>query len=328
MSQLAHGRGFRRLAWITVGAVYFLILVGGIVRASGSGMGCPDWPRCFGRWIPPTSEAQLPDDYREIYAHRGYGEQPFNVLRTWTEYVNRLIGAAIGLLIFGVLVASFSYWRRDRRMIWWSLAAFVLVAVQGWLGSVVVASNLAPWMVTVHMLLALVIVGMLIYVLARSHEAPTIDLQLASRSMLGWTIVAALALSVLQVILGTQVREQIDQVALGSLERGAWVGELGGLVLVHRTLSLLLVAVIIWLWIEIRRASHPANRRNGLRRLADALVVIVGVEIVAGAVLFYFALPAALQPVHLLFGSLLVGLELAAAVVYRRATGNRAVVPL
>ena len=63
-------------------------------------MGCPDWPTCFGQWVPPTSESDLPRNYQEIYADLGYAETRFNVVKTWTEYVNRLIGVGIGLLIF------------------------------------------------------------------------------------------------------------------------------------------------------------------------------------------------------------------------------------
>ena len=77
--------GFRALVLMTIYAVYFLILVGGVVRASGAGMGCPDWPRCFGRWVPPTSEAQLPADYQAVYADHGYGEARFNVVKTWFD---------------------------------------------------------------------------------------------------------------------------------------------------------------------------------------------------------------------------------------------------
>ena len=75
---------YRRMAVITIAAVYFLILIGASVRASGAGMGCPDWPTCFGQWIPPISEAGLPSNYQEIYAELGYADTRFNVVKTWT----------------------------------------------------------------------------------------------------------------------------------------------------------------------------------------------------------------------------------------------------
>ena len=105
---------FRRIGSITIFAVYFLILVGGIVRASGAGMGCPDWPTCFGQLIPPTTEAQLPANYHEIYAERGYSDTKFNPIKTWTEYLNRLAGVTIGFLIFLTLWYSRSYLKSDK----------------------------------------------------------------------------------------------------------------------------------------------------------------------------------------------------------------------
>ena len=128
-------RGFRKLCFSTLIAVYFLILVGGIVRSSGSGMGCPDWPRCFGRWTPPTSAGQLPENYKEVnssfrekknqkFIHylRAFGfqataekmqqdksileEEDFNVTKAWIEYVNRLVGVMIGLLIVALFWKS------------------------------------------------------------------------------------------------------------------------------------------------------------------------------------------------------------------------------
>ena len=149
-------------------AVYFLILVGGIVRASGAGMGCPDWPTCFGRLIPPTEESQLPADYHERYA-LGYKNTQFNPVKTWTEYLNRLAGVTIGLLIILTAWRSRIYLKADNRFLL-SLTAFFLVGFQGWLGSTVVASNLTPLIITFHMLLALIIVALLIYILARSQK--------------------------------------------------------------------------------------------------------------------------------------------------------------
>ncbi|MFZ9140362.1 MAG: COX15/CtaA family protein, partial [Burkholderiaceae bacterium] len=110
-----------RFFWVglvTVLAVYCLILVGGTVRATGSGMGCPDWPLCFGQLIPPTSEAQLPPNWREIYSHRGYSNLPFDAVKTWTEYLNRLVGVVIGLLVISTAWLARRYRRLDPPVFW------------------------------------------------------------------------------------------------------------------------------------------------------------------------------------------------------------------
>ena len=117
---------YRRMAWITIAAVYLLILVGASVRASGAGMGCPDWPTCFGQWIPPTSEAQLPNNYQQIYAELGYAETRFNVVKTWTEYINRLTGISIGILILLTAFYSWKVRRYDNSILRASIAAFVM----------------------------------------------------------------------------------------------------------------------------------------------------------------------------------------------------------
>jgi cytochrome c oxidase assembly protein subunit 15 len=159
------------MAWITIAAVYFLILVGASVRASGAGMGCPDWPTCFGSWVPPTSEAQLPENYQEIYAELGYADTRFNVVKTWTEYANRLVGVSIGFMIFLTALFSWACREHDTSIFKASVAAFLMVGFQGWLGAKVVGSNLQPGMITLHMLMALAIVELFCMQLHRPGEA-------------------------------------------------------------------------------------------------------------------------------------------------------------
>ena len=80
---------FFRFSVLTILMTYLLIFVGGLVRVSDAGMGCPDWPKCFDRWIPPTSLDQVPLEFQD----------QFNVVLAWIEYCNRLFGAVTGLMI-------------------------------------------------------------------------------------------------------------------------------------------------------------------------------------------------------------------------------------
>ncbi|MCC6488075.1 MAG: COX15/CtaA family protein, partial [Candidatus Hydrogenedentes bacterium] len=246
---LCSPRAYRSIGTTTIAAVFFLILVGGIVRASGAGMGCPDWPKCFDRWIPPTDESQLPPDYQEIYKDRGYADTTFNAVKTWTEYINRLVGVTIGFLIFLTLLSSLGYLRSDPAVTGLSLASFLLVGFQGWLGSVVVSSNLVPYLVTLHMVLALVLVAVLILAVARSQRQTAPFASAASRPALGALLWIVLALSLVQVVLGTQVREQVDELSasLGTTDRTVWVEHFGTGFYVHRTLSLLVLALNVHL---------------------------------------------------------------------------------
>jgi cytochrome c oxidase assembly protein subunit 15 len=309
-------RGFGKLATATIGAVYFLILVGGLVRASGAGMGCPDWPRCFGSWVPPTSEAQLPANYQEIYAEHGYGETRFNAVKTWTEYVNRLIGVGIGFLVFATLVSSRRFWASRRAVVWWSLAAFLLVGFEGWLGSVVVASNLTPWVVTLHMVVALFVVAALLAALAEAEQSDLEREPVPDDLWIVRLLGVALLLSLVQIALGTQVREGVDRLMVQAPEaRATWMGSIGAVALVHRSFSLAVLAangLLVW------RLRAPASQGGRLRRYGTWLMATLVVEVAAGAGLFYFGVPAFLQPVHLLMASIACGLQLMMAIVVLR----------
>ncbi|ASJ75105.1 Heme A synthase [Granulosicoccus antarcticus IMCC3135] len=311
----------RRFWWcaaLTVATIFSLILVGGIVRATGAGMGCPDWPTCFGQWVPPTSEAQLPDNYQEIYAERGYADTTFNVRKTWTEYLNRLLGVFTGMTIFATLLFSIPYRRREPRIFWFSMVGFVLVGVQGWLGSQVVATNLHTGLITLHMLLAQVIVGVLIAALIRSGRANYRDIRIDRLPRLFYPLfIVAMVAGLLQLIMGTQVREAVDLIARSSnfQDRHLWIDNLPLVFAVHKYYAIALVGLNGWLIVSV--LNHSDSRI--LRQLSIALGAFLLGTIAIGMSMDRLHMPMFSQPLHLLLASLIFGTQLAILLVLRHA---------
>ena len=116
-----------------------LITVGGVVRATGSGLGCPGWPKCFGRWIPPL-------EYHAII-----------------EYTHRLITSMDVLVIGAFAVFATAFFRRQRRVLLPAVAALVVVMAQAALGAVVVKGELEAVLVTAHFSTAMILLGVLTY---------------------------------------------------------------------------------------------------------------------------------------------------------------------
>ena len=236
-------------------------------------------------------------------------EEEFNATKTWIEYINRLIGVVIGLLILATLVKSFSLWSQDK---WIAVTAFlslVLVAFTGWIGSIVVSTNLLSWMITVHMLLALALVAVLLYSHRRAARLLTTN-QVTSpmpRKILG-LLLAASILMLIQVVLGTQVREGIDRVsfAMGNMLREEWVEKVGLVFLVHRSFSLVLLAVHVLYFVWAYKFS---SRHSSITYWNQALLLLILLEIFSGIGMASFGVPAFLQPVHLLFGSMILGVQ-------------------
>lgn len=300
---------YRRMAWITLAAVYFLILVGASVRASGAGMGCPDWPTCFGSWIPPTSEAQLPANYQEVYAELGYADTRFNVVKTWTEYANRLVGVSIGFLIFLTAIYSWACRRHDPNIFNASVAAFLMVGFQGWLGAKVVGSNLQPGMITLHMLMALAIVATLLYAVAQARRGIMASQPVSSIDprFEKWLYIV-LALTVLQVAMGTQVREMTDFIreSQGEELRSSWIEAMPWFFYVHRSFSAVVLFANLWLaWLLVTSLGW----QHTLSRLTLGMICVIGTAVLSGATLGHLGMPALVQPTHLLAAALLFGLQ-------------------
>jgi len=133
-----HLTAFRRLAVTTTVFAYLQVVLGGVVRVSGAGLGCPDWPLCNGRPYPAA-------DVHSII-----------------EYSHRWVGTVTGLLLIATVVAAWLLFRNRRRSLaWLATAALGVIVLEGLVGGVVVIRELAPWLVLVHLSLAMVILGLL-----------------------------------------------------------------------------------------------------------------------------------------------------------------------
>ena len=314
---------FRRIGLMTLIAVYLVILAGGIVRASGAGMGCPDWPKCFGQLIPPTSEAQLPVNYHEIYAGRGYADTSFNPVKTWTEYVNRLIGATTGILVFLTFLASRHFRKSDPVVFYVSLAVFLLIGFQAWLGARVVANHLNPWIITAHMFMAFTIVILLIYSIARSQRESlsTIDTS-GLPSSFKTVLQVALGMSLLQIAMGTQIRQAMDPLIFQHLvqgdggDRSLWRDSFPIIFYIHRSFSSIILFTNLWL---VWKIYQHIRRDSLLFRFGLILAGLVATAILTGVSLDRLGFPAVVQPVHLLMANLIFGTQVFLFLVYRYA---------
>ncbi len=312
-----------RLAWITLVSIFLVVIAGGVVRMTGSGMGCPDWPKCFDCYIPPTDISQLPENYKEIYSkkreeklHRfadflislGFEEkakelladktlleeQDFNVFNTWTEYINRLTGALAGLFILAQTILAFAQFRKRKLLAFLALFLLLLTLFQAWFGAMVVATNIVPWVLTVHMLLALLMIVIQLHVIHIARDKTSSE---PSNKTLLWLAFSGVVIMTLQTLWGTQVRQQIDVLAKVS-ERGSWMDQLEGIFYVHRTTAIVLVllgAAIVY----VARKNKTHQKHTYL------LIGIIGAEALTGKLFDLLGMPAFLQPTHLLLSLLL-----------------------
>jgi cytochrome c oxidase assembly protein subunit 15 len=329
---------FIRLNWISLVLIYLVVIAGSFVRITGSGMGCPDWPKCFGSWVPPTSEAQLPENYREIYGEKRvqkvekfarfltaigmeetaeklkndpstYEELPFNAGKTWTEYVNRLFGFLAGNAVLLVFLWALIRYRRHRGLLLLAALNLVILSVQAWFGSIVVATNLVPWRITVHMFLALVIIALQLLIIRKI--SPVQQQKIGFSTAMKWMVVVVFLITAYQMFLGTQVREYIDELTKRGFGRESWSDKLGIEFLVHRSFSWLVLALMtLMLWLNWKQKGH---------RSIYWAYGILALELISGVCLAYADMPGLVQTSHLVFASVLFGILFMQVVRGRRA---------
>lgn len=298
-------KAFQRILFFSILGTYLVILAGAVVRGTGSGLGCPDWPRCFGQWVPPVDISELPANYKDLYKIAGKTIADFDPFKTWTEYVNRLLGVVLGFFIVLLFGTSFKVRHYEKNLPWFCGGLLILILVQGGIGALVVSTHLKPFIITIHMFLAIVLLFGLLYLrkYCKDLENTAIVQKVDAKGLLFTRILVWSTF--FQVLLGTQVRQQVDHYMRDTLEASAStiISFLGFQFYVHRTFSLVIVGLFIYLLVHFHKQSF---NRGAFSLTLMALLCVIG-NIVTGITLNYFGFPANAQPPHLFFGVLALG---------------------
>ena len=316
----------RLLAQISLVLTFVVIVAGSVVRMTGSGMGCPDWPKCFGYLIPPTDsevlffqEGHTYEAGQMIVRHdtlwvannnfttvsdfnrNDWHKYPkhdyaiFNVMHTWVEYINRLATVVYGIPVFLLSLFSLLLLIRERDVIIFTLAFLtdVMVGFEAWLGKLVVDGNLIENSITYHMIGSIGLVVLLSIIVFRLSKEDEVFHTKRNFRMAMWALSALLFF---QILMGTQVREQVDVVAKINTDRSSWIEMLPSIFYVHRSFSILILLLAAWLYFKGKESLR-------LVQFNWAMLVLM-LELLVGIVLAYLDIPAPMQPIHLLLGVL------------------------
>jgi heme a synthase len=276
---------------------FLVIIAGGVVRTTQSGMGCPDWPKCFGMWIPPTNASQLPSNF-EQYLKAQDIDHTFNAFHTWVEYINRLLGALLGVFALIQFYLLFRRKKQEPQAYKIASAFLILVILTGLFGAIVVKLNLAHLSISIHLLFAIAIVQIqlaLWLAVTKSLFKKTAGTKVRR------IIFLLLILIVFHSALGTGVRMYVDDISkqLDYAQREAWLAKLPLIFIIHRSFSwLVLLACFYGAWV----CRKVLVLRVCFMRLSFLLIA----NAVVGIVLYYLDFPKEAQPLHLLLAALAI----------------------
>ncbi|ALS65832.1 COX15/CtaA family protein [Pandoraea apista] len=274
---------YRKLAWVTTFLTLDLIMFGGFTRLTDSGLGCPDWPGCYGTSSPFAAHA-------DIHAAQSMlPTGPVTFVKAWIEMIHRYFAMSVGVLIIVLMVMAWVKRRELKQSPWLATWLFVLVCVQGAFGAWTVTMKLQPVIVTTHLMLALTLLGSLTWLASR--QMPTTSVAADPGALRWrWAALIGLALLVFQIALGGWVSTNYAVLACTDFPtcQGQWVPPMdfhngfrlwrelgktaGGEVIpmdalvaihwVHRTFAVVVVAYLAWLASRLRR--HAALRKPSI----------------------------------------------------------------
>lgn len=337
---------FPRIVKIAIISVYLIFLAGSIVRMTGSGMGCPDWPKCFGYYIPPTAEEQItwhanttyqkgmiivkeetlfvadkdittstifePSNWSP-YTKHDYAK--FNKYHTWTEYINRLASVLSGFVFLILVFVARKFWTENKTIPLLAFGAFFLMLFEAWLGKTVVDTNLKPTAITIHMVVGLLIIGLLLW-LHFIVQKPKIS-SFKHHAFFHKLLIISVIFSILQIAMGTQVRQFIDeQVKLYGFENKQYsLMDPSFKFYFHRSFTIAIVLVNFGMFYlnQIKNLGYS---------LVNWIVFLILLETITGILMYYAEFPLGTQATHLLAGSILFGLQFYLWLQSRKVTAN------
>ena len=323
---------YRKLALVTLFLTFDLIVFGGFTRLTDSGLGCPDWPGCYGQANPLQAHADI------SAAQAALPSGPVTVMKAWIEMIHRYLAMAVGVLIVGLMVVAWRRWWLARRNVlpgapalvpaspWLPSFLFAFVCLQGAFGAWTVTLKLQPIVVTTHLLLGLGLLGLLTWLVAQQTVQPQ-SLAPATAG-LRTPALLALALLVVQLALGGWVSTNYAALAcndfplchgevipsmdyahgfapwrkLGMTSSGEYLpfAALTAIHWTHRNFAFVVGAAIIWAGLRTRRI-------DGLCRHGNVLLAALGLQCLIGVATIYLAWPLALAVAHNAGAALLVG---------------------
>lgn len=306
---------YRKLIWVTLFLTFDLIMFGAFTRLTDSGLGCPDWPGCYGHANPLAAHAAI------SAAQQAMPSGPVTPVKAWIEMIHRYLAMTVGVLIIAQVLIAWRRWIKSRHLQrkfqpGWPSALLLLVCLQGAFGAWTVTLKLQPVIVTLHLLLGLSLLAMLAWLAARQQEhAPVAP---AARR-LKVPALCGLLLLVLQIALGGWVSTNYAALActdfplcqgvllptmdfangfslwrhLGQTTDGAYLPfpALTAIHWLHRSFALVVVGYVVWL-------AQRALRDGGLQRTGRWLLRAIILQLLTGLATIYFSWPLAIAVLH------------------------------
>jgi cytochrome c oxidase assembly protein subunit 15 len=326
MENKSHSIFVKFTKWTAILTI-FVVFAGSMVKVTGSGMGCPDWPKCFGYYVPPFTSDKItwksdyeyeknqmiiqdgdllvaPGDIQtnesfnrsnwKLFDEHDYNE--YQPIHTIIESVNRWASVILGFVVFGMLVFSLKTTMFKGFNILLSFTAFFLIAFEAWLGKLVVEGVLNPTDISYHMLAAFVIVIVVSSVHSRNSISKSIDYP----SLYKKVQIGAFLYLLVQLVLGVVLRQTFD--AYADVARDTWVDQASLTFYIHRSSSLIYVLFTFITWRIIKDLSKDTFEWKNFKWI----LIITVLEILSGAIMGYLDVPKFAQPLHVILSSILL----------------------